>query len=69
MKAAGLKRRVLLQGGSIALMLGVHQIARGATILAVRPDQRVVCRQEWQETKTRVTGVRKLLQNLASLAA
>lgn len=36
MKAAGLKRRVLLQGGSIALMLGVHQIARGATILAVR---------------------------------
>jgi N-acetylmuramoyl-L-alanine amidase len=36
MKAHGLKRRVLLQGGSIALMLGVHQIARGATILAVR---------------------------------
>ena len=36
MKAVGLKRRVLLQGGSIALMLGVHQIARGATILAVR---------------------------------
>ncbi|MFS2163704.1 AMIN domain-containing protein, partial [Variovorax sp. Varisp62] len=36
MKARGLKRRVLLQGGSIALMLGVHQIARGATILAVR---------------------------------
>ena len=39
------------------------------TILAVRPDQRVVCRQEWQEAKARVTGVRKLLQNLASLAA
>ncbi|MGJ7528575.1 N-acetylmuramoyl-L-alanine amidase [Variovorax sp. GB1P17] len=36
MKAGGIKRRVLLQGGSIALMLGVHQIARGATILAVR---------------------------------
>lgn len=36
MKAGGLKRRVLLQGGSVALMLGVHQIARGATILAVR---------------------------------
>lgn len=36
MKAGSLKRRVLLQGGSIALMLGVHQIARGATILAVR---------------------------------
>ncbi|KQX87043.1 N-acetylmuramoyl-L-alanine amidase [Variovorax sp. Root473] len=36
MKATGLKRRVLLQGGSVALMLGVHQIARGASILAVR---------------------------------
>lgn len=36
MRASGLKRRVLLQGGSIALMLGVHQIARGASILAVR---------------------------------
>jgi N-acetylmuramoyl-L-alanine amidase len=36
MKAAGLKRRVLLQGGSVALLLGVHQIARGAGILAVR---------------------------------
>lgn len=36
MKAAGLKRRVLLQGGSVALLLGVHQIARGASILAVR---------------------------------
>ncbi|WP_412180539.1 AMIN domain-containing protein, partial [Variovorax paradoxus] len=36
MKAGGLKRRVLLQGGSLALVLGVHQIARGASILAVR---------------------------------
>jgi N-acetylmuramoyl-L-alanine amidase len=36
MKATGLKRRALLQGGSIALLLGIHQIARGATILAVR---------------------------------
>ncbi|HWT98035.1 MAG TPA: transcription-repair coupling factor [Terriglobales bacterium] len=44
-------------------------ITKRATILAVRPDQRVVCRQEWQETKARVAGVRKLLQNLASLVA
>jgi len=36
MKASQLKRRVLLQGGSIALLLGVHEIARGATIVAVR---------------------------------
>jgi len=44
-------------------------ITKRATILAVRPDQRVVCRQEWQDTKARVAGVRKLLQNLASLVA
>jgi N-acetylmuramoyl-L-alanine amidase len=36
MKASGLKRRVLLQGGSVALLLGLHEIARGATIMAVR---------------------------------
>jgi N-acetylmuramoyl-L-alanine amidase len=31
-----MKRRSLLQGGSLVLMLGAHHIARGATILAVR---------------------------------
>lgn len=36
MRADGLKRRALLQGGSIALLLGIHEIARGATIVAVR---------------------------------
>ena len=36
MRANGLKRRALLQGGSIALLLGIHEIARGATIVAVR---------------------------------
>ncbi|MDM0076363.1 N-acetylmuramoyl-L-alanine amidase [Variovorax sp. J2P1-59] len=36
MRASGLKRRALLQGGSIALLLGVHEIAQGATIVAVR---------------------------------
>ena len=34
--SAGLKRRALLQGGSLALLLGVQEIARGATIVAVR---------------------------------
>jgi len=34
--APGLSRRALLQGGSLVLLLGVQQIARGATILAVR---------------------------------
>jgi N-acetylmuramoyl-L-alanine amidase len=36
MRANGLNRRALLQGGSIALLLGIHEIARGATIVAVR---------------------------------
>ncbi|MBO9648533.1 MAG: N-acetylmuramoyl-L-alanine amidase [Variovorax sp.] len=36
MSAKGLKRRALLQGGSLALLLGIHEIARGATIVAVR---------------------------------
>lgn len=31
-----MKRRDLIQGGSLALLLGAHQIARGATIVAVR---------------------------------
>src|SRR5690349_2572892 len=37
MKSLGPHRRaLLLQGGSLALLLGVHEIARGATIVAVR---------------------------------
>ncbi|VWX62661.1 N-acetylmuramoyl-L-alanine amidase [Burkholderiales bacterium 8X] len=32
----GLKRRVLLQGGSLALLLGAHELAFGANIFAVR---------------------------------
>ncbi|MDM0012989.1 N-acetylmuramoyl-L-alanine amidase [Variovorax sp. J22P168] len=36
MKASGLKRRVLLKGGSVALLLGLNEIAHGATIMAVR---------------------------------
>jgi N-acetylmuramoyl-L-alanine amidase len=36
MRANGLNRRALLQGGSSALLLGIHEIARGATIVAVR---------------------------------
>jgi N-acetylmuramoyl-L-alanine amidase len=34
--SGGIQRRTLLQGGSIALLLGVHEIAFGASIVAVR---------------------------------
>ena len=30
------RRRLLLQGGSLVLLLGTHHIARGASIVAVR---------------------------------
>ncbi|MBO9514237.1 MAG: N-acetylmuramoyl-L-alanine amidase [Variovorax sp.] len=36
MSGARLNRRGLLQGGSLVLLLGLHEIARGATIVAVR---------------------------------
>jgi N-acetylmuramoyl-L-alanine amidase len=36
MKPQGLNRRALLQGGSLVLLLGLQEIARGATIVAVR---------------------------------
>src|SRR5215208_2947777 len=34
--AAGMKRRELLEGGTLVLLLGTQQIARGASIVAVR---------------------------------
>ena len=36
---------------------------------AVRPDQRMVFRQPWDEPAERVRGIEKLMQKLASLAA
>jgi len=36
---------------------------------AVRPDQRIVFRQSWDEPPERVKGIEKLMQKLASLAA
>lgn len=36
MSAGRLKRRALLQGGSLVLLLGLNEIAHGATIVAVR---------------------------------
>jgi N-acetylmuramoyl-L-alanine amidase len=36
MSEASLNRRALLQGGGLALLLGLHEIARGAAIVAVR---------------------------------
>ena len=36
MTRPGIKRRELLRGGTLVLLLGAQQIARGATIVAVR---------------------------------
>jgi transcription-repair coupling factor (superfamily II helicase) len=44
-------------------------ITKHARLFSIRPDQRLVCKQDWPEPKARVTGVEKLVKNLAALAA
>ena len=44
-------------------------ITKHARLFSIRPDQRLVCKQDWPEAKARVSGVEKLVKNLAVLAA
>ena len=44
-------------------------ITKHAKLFSIRPDQRLVCKQDWPEPKQRVLGVEKLMKNLAVLAA
>jgi transcription-repair coupling factor (superfamily II helicase) len=44
-------------------------ITKHAQLFSIRPDQRLVCKQDWAEPKARVTGVEKLMKNLVALAA
>ncbi len=44
-------------------------ITKRSTIIAMRPDHRLVYRQDWNDTKARVGGVKKLMQNLVALVA
>ena len=36
---------------------------------ALRTDHRLVYRQDWADAKARLSGVKKLMQNLAAIAA
>ena len=47
----------------------VAYISKNQKLFSIRPDQRLVLRQDWEQPKARVTGVEKLMKNLAALAA
>jgi transcription-repair coupling factor (superfamily II helicase) len=47
----------------------VEFITKRQTIVTLRPDHRLVYRQDWADTKARMNGVKKLMQNLSSMAA
>jgi transcription-repair coupling factor (superfamily II helicase) len=44
-------------------------IGRRQSIISVRPDQKLVYRQTWESAGSRVSGVHKLMQEIAALAA
>jgi transcription-repair coupling factor (superfamily II helicase) len=43
-------------------------ISKHQKLFSIRPDHRLVCRQDWAEPKARVAGVERLVKNLAALA-
>jgi transcription-repair coupling factor (superfamily II helicase) len=47
----------------------VEFISKRQTIVTLRPDHRLIYRQDWADTKVRMNGVKKLMQNLAGMAA
>jgi transcription-repair coupling factor (superfamily II helicase) len=47
----------------------VDFITRRQSIVTLRTDHRLVYRQDWVDTKARMSGVKKLMQNLVSIAA
>jgi transcription-repair coupling factor (superfamily II helicase) len=44
-------------------------MSKHAALFSIRPDHKLVCRQNWETPKGRVAGVEKLMKNLAALAA
>jgi transcription-repair coupling factor (superfamily II helicase) len=47
----------------------VDFITRRQSIVTLRTDHRLVYRQDWADAKARMSGVKKLMQNLVSIAA
>jgi len=67
---AGPKGAVIaLRGNRFANPAGlVDLIQRNAGTLKLRPDQKIVYLRNWEDEKTRVVGVTKLLQALVKIA-
>jgi transcription-repair coupling factor (superfamily II helicase) len=47
----------------------IDYITRNQKLISVRPDQRLVYHQNWNDEARRLPGVRKLLENVVALAA
>ncbi|WP_284735936.1 transcription-repair coupling factor [Dongia deserti] len=47
----------------------VEFITKRQNIVTLRTDHRLVYRQDWADTKARMSGVKKLMQNLSTMAA
>nr|WP_298684693.1 transcription-repair coupling factor [uncultured Dongia sp.] len=47
----------------------IDYISKRSDIMSVRPDQKLVYRQDWLDADARVSGVRKLMDKLADMAA
>ena len=67
-----MKRRALLRGGSVVLLLGAHQIVRGATIVAVRvwpaPEYtRLTIESDGLLTSRTVSGPQRLALDIQGL--
>ena len=67
---AGPKGAVItLRGNRFANPAGlVELIQRHAGTLKLRPDQKIVYLRNWEDEKTRLAGVAKLLQGLVKIA-
>jgi transcription-repair coupling factor (superfamily II helicase) len=77
-RAAGIERIEAGPKGAVLSFRGnrfarpeklIDFISRRSEIMSVRPDHKLVYRQEWMDADARVSGVRKLMDKLAEMAA
>jgi transcription-repair coupling factor (superfamily II helicase) len=47
----------------------VDFITKRQSLVSLRTDHRLIYRQDWADTKARLSGVKKLMQNLVAMAA
>jgi len=77
-KAAGIEKVDAGPRGAVVAFRGnafrkpdrlIDYIRRHPKSLSVRPDQRLIYHQDWNDIARRLPGVRKLLENVVALAA